>query len=60
MKNLMARWILCMGMLFAFAASAMPARAQVVVAVGPNHPRYYHHHHYYHHVYYRHGHRYYR
>jgi hypothetical protein len=59
MKNLLARWILGLSMLFTFAAVSQPADAQVVVKIGP-HRHYYHHHHYYRHVYYRHGHRYYR
>ena len=56
MKNLLARWILGLSVLFTFAAVSPPADAQVVVKVGPTHRRYYHHRH----VYYRHGHRYYR
>jgi hypothetical protein len=58
MKNLLARWILGLSILFTFAAVPQPADAQVVVKVGPTHRHYYHHH--YRHVYYRHGHRYYR
>jgi hypothetical protein len=58
MKNLLARWILGLSILFTFAAVSQPADAQVVVKVGPTHRHYYHHH--YRHVYYSHGHRYYR
>jgi hypothetical protein len=58
MKNLLARWILGLSILFAFAAVSQPADAQVVVKVGPTHRHYYRHH--YRHVYYSHGHRYYR
>ena len=58
MKNLLARWILGLSILFTFAAVSQPADAQVVVKVGPTHRHYYHHHS--RHVYYSHGHRYYR
>ena len=58
MKNLLARWILGLSILFTFAAVSQPADAQVVVKVGPTHRHYYRHH--YRHVYYSHGHRYYR
>ena len=56
MKTRLITFILGLSMLFALGAVAMPADAQVVVRVGPQH-RYYHHHRYYH-TYYRNGHAY--
>jgi hypothetical protein len=55
MKTRLITFILGLSMLFAIGPMAMPAEAQVVVKVGPQH--HYYHHRYYH-TYYRHGHAY--